>query len=52
MDNVATTALTETRKVAETSIEESKMVTARAEDTYRAWYSFVPFSLFISKTTV
>jgi hypothetical protein len=47
MDNAAITAVTEAMKVAEKSIEECKVVAARAEDNYRAWYRFVPFILLV-----
>jgi hypothetical protein len=47
MDNAATTAATEAMKVAEKSIEECRLVAARAEDNYRAWYRFMPFLLLI-----
>jgi hypothetical protein len=47
MDNAATTAVTEAMKVAEKSIEECRVVAARAEDNYRAWYIFVIFILLI-----
>jgi hypothetical protein len=51
MDNAATTAVTEAMKVAEKSIEECKAVAVRVEDNYRAWYSFVPLILLISRQT-
>jgi NAD-specific glutamate dehydrogenase len=47
MDNAATTAVTEAVKVAEKSIEECRVVAARAEDNYRAWYIFVIFIILI-----
>jgi hypothetical protein len=49
MGNAATTAVTEARNVAEKCIEECKMVAARAEDNYRAWYSFVPLIVLMCK---
>jgi hypothetical protein len=47
MDNAATTAVTEAVKLAEKSIEGCRVVAARAEDNYRAWYSFALFILLI-----
>ena len=39
MKNAATTSLTEVTNAVKKSVEECKMVAARAEDNYRAWYS-------------
>jgi hypothetical protein len=47
MDNAAATAVTEAVKLSEKSIEGCRVVAARAEDNYRAWYSFVIFILLI-----
>jgi hypothetical protein len=47
MENAATTALTEVTNAVKKSVEECKMVAARAEDNYRAWYSCDLFILLI-----